>query len=386
MRKFNGVYTSELIATAPGTKWLFTNASTIVSADSGIVVEDTAADTHIRVDGRINARFYGVLSEADNATVTIEKRASLTAEAGVGMVGDHLTLMNFGEIHSSNYGLGVSGSINSLYNAGIIDANVGISAEVDNDSTIVNDRSGLINGQFSGISVYASGGTDTSIINRGTIISADYAVVGPSGDNRIINRGSMTGDIWLQDGDDVFDGRRGTLKGVIEGGGGNDTFIIDDAATGIIELLGGGTDTVRSSAGFQLTSAFEHLFLTGKRNIDGRGNGGNNLITGNLGDNDLVGSGGLDVISGGAGDDRLFGGMQQDVFVFGTDFAHDKIMNFQNGVDLINIDEWDAASNFQRVLRHTTEKNGNLIIRAGHDQLTIEGMIKAELDAGDFVV
>ncbi len=96
------------------------------------------------------------------------------------------------------------------------------------------------------------------------------------------------------------------------GGDGNDVFIVDSAGDRAIETSDPGVDTVRSSVSFVLSDNVERLVLTGIVDIDGTGNGLNNLVTGNGADNILGGAGGADILNGGGGADTLSGGTDDD--------------------------------------------------------------------------
>ncbi|MDQ4087815.1 MAG: hypothetical protein M3177_07390, partial [Pseudomonadota bacterium] len=119
-------------------------------------------------------------------------------------------------------------------------------------------------------------------------------------------------------GADLLDGGAGadTLQGgsgydTLRGGLGDDTFVVN-AGDKVIENGGSGTDTVKSPIDFILPVHVEKLILTGSAGASGRGNDGDNMITGNLANNILHGSGGNDVIDGGAGNDRINGGTGSD--------------------------------------------------------------------------
>ncbi|WP_441279892.1 Ig-like domain-containing protein [Bradyrhizobium sp. 63_E2_N1_3] len=87
------------------------------------------------------------------------------------------------------------------------------------------------------------------------------------------------------------------------GGLGDDTYIITNTGDTVVENAGEGTDTVQSSVTYTLGTNVENLTLTGTSNINGTGNGVDNVIVGNSGNNILVGLGGADTLDGGQGTD-----------------------------------------------------------------------------------
>jgi Ca2+-binding RTX toxin-like protein len=99
----------------------------------------------------------------------------------------------------------------------------------------------------------------------------------------------------------------------MNGGTGNDTYIVDSTSEIVTESSStGGTDTVQASATFTLGSNVEHLTLTGTSAINGTGNGLANTITGNSANNTLSGNSGNDTLYGMAGNDSLNGGTGAD--------------------------------------------------------------------------
>jgi Ca2+-binding RTX toxin-like protein len=96
------------------------------------------------------------------------------------------------------------------------------------------------------------------------------------------------------------------------GGTGNDVFYVDSSANVLVELTASGTDTVISTVHWLLSGIFENLTFTGLENLNGQGNGLDNVLTGNAGNNQLLAFTGNDTLIGGAGADRLDGGADND--------------------------------------------------------------------------
>jgi Ca2+-binding RTX toxin-like protein len=101
-------------------------------------------------------------------------------------------------------------------------------------------------------------------------------------------------------GNDTLDGGTG-VDGMV-GGYGNDLYLVDDIGDGVTELVGQGTDTVRSSVTYTLGANVENLILSGSAVIHGTGNSLNNILTGNGAANVLTGGAGNDTYVVGVGD------------------------------------------------------------------------------------
>jgi Ca2+-binding RTX toxin-like protein len=165
------------------------------------------------------------------------------------------------------------------------------------------------------------------------------------------------------------------------------------------ETSGGGIDTVIASVTYLLappeSADVENLTLaSGKGDINGSGNGLNNLITGNEGQNNLdgedgndtilsgakhdflVGGAGNDSLNGGTGDDFFFGDIGDDTMIGGTGsdvFFYDSVLD---GHDLIR--GFDGNGNGgQDVLDLETLFNdlgaGNAVERIARVQITDRG-------------
>ena len=91
----------------------------------------------------------------------------------------------------------------------------------------------------------------------------------------------------------------------MDGGKGDDTYVVDDADDAVIETSDAGTDTVRASVSYGLSDNVEALVLTGSAVA----------ATGNALDNVVIGNGLNNFIDGGAGADDMAGGEGDDTYV-----------------------------------------------------------------------
>ena len=202
----------------------------------------------------------------------------------------------------------------------------------------------------------------------------------------VVNHGTIKGKIYLGSGEDVFDNRGGKLTGKVEGGAGDDTLIVDRAATKLKENGGSeGYDTVRSTVSYTLSENVERLILLGKGNIDGKGNDDQSDLFGNKGDNVLSAFDGSDILDGKKGNDTLDGGNDADTFVFKTGYGHDGIVQFEDGVDVIDIRGWKAIQNIGDVEDHMSSSNGDVFITVGEDVLRIGDTSEGDIDVNDFM-
>jgi hypothetical protein len=115
------------------------------------------------------------------------------------------------------------------------------------------------------------------------------------------------------------------------------------------------------------------------------GTAGNDRLYGRQGNDVLKGLGGDDRLRSKLGDDRLWGGDGADTFVFMKNGGHDRIMDFETGIDRINLARWPEIASFADVRSHASMQDGDLWIEAGHDALIIKDFHKRDLDAGDFL-
>ncbi|MCG7393569.1 hypothetical protein MHY87_11690 [Microvirga sp. ACRRW] len=189
-------------------------------------------------------------------------------------------------------------------------------------------------------------GTGNALANRITGNANNNALDGGIGDDTLdggegedtLLGGIGTDSLLGGGGDDLLNG--GVGADVLAGGAGDDTYEIDDAGDLVIEAGGGGTDTVRSSVDYTLSTEVENLVLLGAA-LSGTGNALANRITGNAGNNTLVGGAGDDTLDGGTGNDRLEGGAGDDVYL--VDAAGDTVIEAPDGgIDTIHL--WNSST------------------------------------------
>ena len=177
--------------------------------------------------------------------------------------------------------------------------------------------------------------------------SAKVSLLGGGGNDRLL--GSRY--------DDLLDG--GTGADTMRGGRGNDSYVVDSVTDLVYEQAGEGYDVITSSVGYRLGANVEGLRLVGVAegaSVVAQGNDLNNSLNavwvdksasisllGHGGDDTLLGSRFGDLLDGGAGSDRLTGGGGADRFHFGDVLNAatnvDTILDFQKGVDVIELDD-----------------------------------------------
>jgi len=174
--------------------------------------------------------------------------------------------------------------------------------------------------------------------------------------------------VWTPEADAMGEGLASfTFQVVDDGGtdnGGTDTDETPDTITFDVSDI---VDTMKGTkSGDKLRGTDGADSLLGK--------GGNDKLWGNAGDDSLV---------GGAGDDTLWGGEGADAFVY-TGAGRDRIMDFETGIDTIDLSGWSAIKSFADIRRHAENRGGDLWIADGQKALIIENFAKAQLDAADF--
>ncbi|NOX74873.1 MAG: calcium-binding protein [Alphaproteobacteria bacterium] len=260
----------------------------------------------------------------------------------------------------------------------------------------------------SGVQVYLTWGNVKGGDGNDTLISIE-TVTGSSYDDRLIGSsgvnilagGSGNDIIKSKGGGDQMDGDGGDDS--ISGGAGVDTInggTGADVATGsagndIISgdagndfLYGNGDDdTLNGGADDdKLTGGKGNDTLNGDAGIDRLfGGKGDDTVNGGDGDDYLYGENGLDTLNGGAGNDSLTGGSSADTFVFELAGGYDKIKDWEDGTDQIDLTSF-GLTGIADVLAIAFDYSAGVRLEfADGSMLLIENETKSILDAGDFI-
>lgn len=357
-----------IFAAASVTGRTFSIAGDVVSAGTGMIVGDYstgggAADTLTisktgSITGSIGLVLYGDGQKATNSG-TIEG----TTLSGLYLGGDDMHFINRGDISGAQYGVNIAGE----------------------NTTFINR--GTITGGNSNVGIYLGSDSGT-IINYGTITGSDAVDMSAAKSGVTLkNFGSLEYGAVLSDAEDVFYNSKGNIDGTVYGGDGNDEYHLDANAIGHVdELADEGRDSVYANASWKLGANFEELYLTGKANINGEGNGDANVLFGNSGNNKLNGGGQADALWGGAGNDILRGGIGADGFYFKANGDKEVIRDFQDGIDGLVLAVDTELTNLQFVKQHGVNVGDDLVITYDGTTMVIENVHKNQITDADFFV
>jgi serralysin len=116
--------------------------------------------------------------------------------------------------------------------------------------------------------------------------------------------------------------------------------------------------------------------------------GGNDYLIGDTGNDWLYGESGRDILLGGAGNDVLSGGSHADTFRFNGKWGRDKVLDFQDGIDSIDL----RGNGLSFDMLSITTGNGDtdriaddVIIKANGQTIALLNMKAALIGASDFL-
>lgn len=387
-----------------GDTWIVKPAGKILSnLQDGIIESSDSSNNTIDIQGEVRTNVLpensatAILAQGDRTAIGVADKGSVEGFYGIMLSGSDQRIVNAGVIHGGDeqgYGVYMRGDKGStVENSGYIvgDTAVFLYAGInqstpDGETVISNDKGGTIYGIDTAVETHSAAGEYLKLSNRGLLKGEETAYRGDVGSDRITNRGTISGDVQLGGGNDIFQNKGGTLIGNLYGGAGDDTLTTTSSSLKMIESANKGYDTVYSSVSYALNANVEQLLLTGSKAINGDGNTAGNAIDGNSGANRLRGFDGSDTLWGHAGNDVLIGGRNGDIFVFSEGDGRDRIADFQNGSDLINLSGWAEMNSYKDVLSHLRVDGDDIVISAGGDSLRLTDVDRTEINKTDFIL
>jgi len=289
-----------------------------------------------------------------------------------------------GENDDALYGLGGDDTLDGLGGHDTLNGGTGadtMTGGAGNDTYHVDDAGDVVieagGGGIDTVKTTLASYTLGSQVERLQFVgTGDFAGTGNGLDN-LLTGGSGNDTLAGGAGRDTLRGAEGT--DTMTGGSGNDTYQVDDAGDVVVELGGGGIDTVRTALStYVLGDHVERVQFRGTGDFTGIGNGLDNVLRGGDGDdtleddtgNDtLIGGAGADAMAGGAGDDTYYLDDAGDIVVEGTaegfDTVRTTLASYVLG-DNLEILQFDGTGSFAG--------SGNVLANmitggAGHDML-----------------
>ena len=326
-----------------------------IVSKAGVTINGSGSNHEVIVDGSVAsangqvAIFLGDSEVLDSGQkVTVSEGAfvrALEGNSAIIVLGFGCEVVNHGVVTAGNSGIHLVGD------------------SQDTQSTLVN--TGTIDGKSNGVSHAFA---ETLVLeNSGTISGANAYISFSISTDRITNTGKMIGDVSLGGGDDLYDGRLGTINGNVLGGDGTDRLY---AGVGDNRLFGqNGNDTLIGGAGADYLSggsgADRAAYISATKAVtvslanpainsgdatgdvfnsveNLTGSSFNDALNGNSANNAINGGAGNDAIKGYAGNDTLTGYTGADSFIFNTALDAstnvDTITDFNVADDSIQVD------------------------------------------------
>ncbi len=318
----------------------------IIYAGSGNNTLDGADNTGVGGADTLSYQ-YGVSSTAGVTVSLALATLQTTGGSGSDTISnfENLTGSNYSDVLTGNAGVNVitGGYGNDSLNGGTGGADTLVGGFGDDTYTLVDATtdvitelalqgtdtvtSALVNVDISAIANVENVSLTGALTLSGTGNASDNTITGNSAAN------TLTGNAG---NDTLIDGNSEGTTDTLVGGLGDDTYQVNSSTDVVTEAASQGTDTVISTATFDLSVAasvgVEKLTLSGASAVNGTGNAldntitGNNvanILTGNAGNDKLDGQGGGDTLDGGLGIDTMLGGDGDDTYV--VDNASDTV-------------------------------------------------------------
>lgn len=118
------------------------------------------------------------------------------------------------------------------------------------------------------------------------------------------------------------------------------------------------------------------------------GGTGNDKLKGEAGSDVLLGRSGRDSLNGGSNNDKLYGGAGADTFIFHGKWGFDRVMDFQNEVDKLDVRANGLSLAKLSIRTADADRDGiydDVMIRAGGQSIALLNTKTAAIDHGDFL-
>lgn len=329
--------------------WKFPNSIAVTGIEIAVNLGDDGNEDNVYVDEGIlissedniaivgngighEARIYGTVAASNHFAICFTGTRDQATN-------DKITVEETGKLLSGTNTVSIDGTGSRIVNKGIIESLAtknGAAIGIASDSTKTHasiTNSGEIIGAAAGIVHF---GTETLELHNSGLLKGRFAygyttLIENTSVDLITNTGSIIGNVDLGGRNDVYDGRKGHIKGNVLGGEGADKIY-------------GGTEA-----------------------------------------NTFDGGAGRDFLDGGKGKDKLTGGAGADTFVFSSGYGRDTITDFDKGADHIDVSDWKAIADIKDLRAHASNHGADLWITAGQDTLIIDHMHKDSLSANHFL-
>lgn len=210
----------------------------VASTDSNGIIS-TGSNNSVNIQGTLSA-WFGAINIGSESAVDSDHHVLVGKDGYVATLSSFFTI----DVYAYNSVVEVEGEVWG--------AAYGVRMRGDADDTtseLIN--SGTIRGEMTAVS--RNGSEDFRLTNTGRIVADVDAIAlecEGTGANTVLNAGRMVGHVFLGNGDDRYDGRKGSLAGEIRADNGNDRIycgadddtVYGDAGNDI--LSGGGGDDV----------------------------------------------------------------------------------------------------------------------------------------------
>jgi Ca2+-binding RTX toxin-like protein len=184
-------------------------------------------------------------------------------------------------------------------------------------------------------------------------------------------------------GNDRLEG--GVGADILSGGADSDTASYAFAQTGVrVDILNTALNT-GDAAGDRFSSV-ENISGSNFADILS-GDGFGNILSGGAGNDALNGRSGIDRLDGGTGNDVLTGGTGVDTFVFKAGYDVDRVLDFANDQDRLDLRGFDFGSFAEVKALATDTAGGDLRLDFGSgDVLTVDNFSLADFTANDVLL